>query len=245
MQLKTTMHYSASSVAFLLAVASAFSAIAQIDSPMVKKIEVYGQAEEEITPDEIYFNITLKEYQNKDQEKVSIDRLEKGLYAAVQKIGVAEEDFRIENVSGYNYDWYRKEKPQREEFLASKKYQIKFSDLNQINELLGSLDAKGIQSTNVDHYSHSNIEQYRRDLKVKAVRNAKEKAAYLLEGIDEQLGGVLEIQEIDTEGGAPPVYYREARSMAMSAADASESSPAIDFQKMKFKFRVRAVFEIQ
>ena len=240
------MHYPAFSLIISLVIVNIFGqAVAQTDSPMVKKIEVYGQAEEEITPDEIYFSITLKEYQDKDEAKVNIDQLEKDLYAAVQEIGVAEEDFRIENVSGYNYDWYRKKKPQREEFLASKKYQIKFSDLNQINELLGSLDAKGIQSTNVDRYSHSNIEQYRRDLKVASVKNAKEKATYLLEGIDEQLGGVLEIQEIDTEGGAPPVYYRESRTMAMSAADAGESSPAIDFQKMKLKFRVRAVFEIQ
>ena len=84
------MHYPVFSVAFLLAATSILSAIAQTDSPMVKKIEVYGQAEEEITPDEIYFSITLKEYQNKEEAKVDIDQLEKDLYAAVQEIGVAE-----------------------------------------------------------------------------------------------------------------------------------------------------------
>lgn len=240
------MHYPVLTVVALLLIGTTNIVNAQTeDTPMVKKIEVYGQAEEEVTPDEIYFSITLKEYQDKDQDKITINQLEKGLYAAVQKIGVAEENLRIENVSGYNYDWYRKKKPQREAFLASKEYQIKFSDLNQVNELLSSLDAKGIQSTNVDRYSHSNIEQYRRDLKIKALKNAKEKAAYLLGGIDEQLGGIIEIQEIDTEGGSPPVYYREARSMAMSSADASEAAPAIDFQKIELKFRVRAVFGIQ
>ena len=214
-------------------------------SPMVKKIEVYGQAEEEVTPDEIYFSITLKEYTGDNQKKTTIDTLERGLYAAVRKIGVPEEDFRIEDVSAYNYDWYRKKKPQREAFLASKEYLIKLADLNQINELLASVDARGIQSTNVDRYEHSQIEQYRKDLKIKALKNAKEKAAYLLRGIEESIGGVLEIQEIDTEGGQPPVYYREARSMAMASADAEAAAPAIDFQKIKLSFRVRAVFEIQ
>lgn len=215
------------------------------NQPMVKKIEVYGQAEEEVTPDEIYFSITLKEYMDDDKQKVAIDKLERDLYAAVKKIGVQEEDFRIENVSGYNYDWYRKKKPQREEFLASKEYLIKFGDLNQINELLSSLDAKGIQSTNVDRYEHSKIEQYRRDLKIKALKDAKEKAGYLLQGIGESLGGVLEIQEIDGGAGQPPVYYRQARSMAMSSAEMDEASPEIDFQKIKLSFRVRAVFEIK
>ena len=213
--------------------------------PMVKKIEVYGQAEEEVTPDEIYFSLTLKEYMDDSKEKVAMDKLERELYAAVKKIGVEEENFRIENVYGYNYDWYRKKKPQREEFLASKEYLIKFSDLNQTNKLLASLDAKGIQSTNVDRYEHSKIEQYRRELKVKALKNAKEKATYLLQGIDESLGGVLEVQEIDGGAGQPPVYYRQARGMAMASTEMDEASPEIDFQKIKLSFRVRAVFEIK
>ena len=240
------MHYRVLTLAALLIASTVSHAIAQTteDQPMVKKIEVYGEAEQEVTPDEIYFSITLKEYTDDDKKKVGIDKLERDLYAAVKKIGVKEENFMIENVSGYNYDWYRKKKPQREEFLASKKYVIKFSDLNQTNELLSGLDAKGIQSTNVDRYEHSKIEQYRKDLKVKALKNAKEKAAYLLQGIDETLGGVLEIQEIDTREGQPPVYY-QARSMAMASAEMDDAPPEIDFQKIKLSFRVRAVFEIQ
>ena len=241
------MHYKILNVLALLMVSTVSHAVAQaIESqPMVKKIEVYGQAEEEVTPDEIYFSITLKEYMNDDKKKVGIDKLERDLYNAVKKIGVKEEDFRIEDISAYNYDWYRKKKPQREEFLASKEYLIKFSDLNQINNLLSSLDAKGIQSTNVDRYEHSKIEQYRKDLKIKALKNAKEKAAYLLQGIDEKLGGILEIQEIDTGEGPSPIYYRQARSMAMTSAEADVASPEIDFQKIKLSFQVRAVFEIQ
>ena len=232
-------------VLILLLASSINDGLAQTDQPITKKIEVYGQAEEEIVPDEIYFSITLKEYQNNNQEKVNIEQLERTLYQAVKKLGIEEEDFRIENVYGYNYDWYRKEKPQREEFLASKKYSIKFGDLNQVNELLASLDAKGIQSTNVDRYDHSKIEQYRKGLKIKALQNAKEKADYLLQGVDERLGGILEVQEIDTGNDAPPVYYRQARGMAMASADAAESSPEIDFKKIKLSYSMRAVFEIQ
>ena len=241
------MHYITLSVITLLSISFLNHTIAQTtdNQPLVKKIEVYGQAEEEVTPDEIYFSITLKEYVGDDKKKVTIDKLERGLYDAVKKIGVKEEDFRIEDVSAYNYDWYRKKKPQREEFLASKEYLVKFGDLNQINTLLTGLDAKGIQSTNIDRYAHSKIEQYRKDLKIKALKNAKEKANYLLQGIDENLGGVLEIQEIDTGEGQPPVYYRQARSMSMASAEMDDASPEIDFQKIKLSFRVRAVFEIQ
>ena len=213
------------------------------DQPMTRKIEVYGTAEEEVVPDEIYFSISLKEYQDANKKKVSIDKLERDLYNAVQKIGIPQEDLRIENVASYNYDWYREDTVKRKEFLASKEYQIKLSDLNKVNELLSSLAPKGIQSTNIDRYDHSQIEQYRRDLKIKALRDAKEKATYLLQGIDAQIGPVLEIQEIDTEGNQPPIYYRESRAMAMSADD--EAAPQIESQKIKLRFQVRAVFEIE
>lgn len=225
----------------------AISVMAQSNSnELVKKIEVYGSAEEEITPDEIYFSITLKEYLTDDKQKVSIDKLERELYNAVRKIGIEEEDFQIENVFGYNYDRYWKDKKkEREDFLAQKQYRIKFAELDKINRLFAYLDPKGIQRANISSYSHSRIEAYRRDLKVKALRNARDKAEYLLEGIGENSGEVLEVQEIN-QNNQQPVYY-QARGMAMmESADANMmDAPEIDFRKIKIKSEVRAVFRIE
>ncbi|WPP52377.1 SIMPL domain-containing protein [Catalinimonas niigatensis] len=211
----------------------------------IKKIEVYGRAEREVTPDEIYFSITLKEYLNDNKQKVEIDKLERELYNAVRKIGIRDEDFQIENVFGYNQDWYpRDKKKDREDFLAQKQYRIKFIELDKINRLFEYLDPKGIQQANISEYSHSQIEQYRRDLKIEALRNAKEKADYLLTGIGENRGEVLEVQEINN-GYQPPIMYK-ARNMAMmeSADSGAMDSPSIDFQKIKIESEVRAVFRI-
>jgi len=216
------------------------------DNQPVKKIEVYGSAEDEITPDEIYFSITLKEYMDENKEKVSIDKLERELYNAVRKIDIPEEDFQIENVFGYNYDWqWRDKKKDRQDFLAQKQYRIKFAELRKINRLFEYLDPKGIQNANISGYSHSLIEQYRRDLKIQALRNAREKADYLLKGIGEERGSVLEVQEIN-QNNQQPVFYK-ARGMAMneSANMALATSPNINFQTIKIKSGVRAVFIIK
>ncbi|WP_277481045.1 SIMPL domain-containing protein [Catalinimonas alkaloidigena] len=220
--------------------------LAQNDQEMVKKIEVYGSAKKEITPDEIYFSITMKEYIGEDKAKVSIEKLERELYNAVRKIGIPEEDFQIENVYGYNYNWYPwNKKKDREDFLAQKQYRIKFSELDKINRLFAYLDPKGIQNANISEYSHSQIEQYRRDLKIEALRNAKEKADYLLEGIDERRGEVLEVQEVNNNGYQPPVMYK-ARNMAMmESADSGAQAPSIDFQTIEIEAEVRAVFRIE
>src|SRR5687767_10306806 len=66
--------------------------------PNIKKIEVTGSAEMEVTPDEIYFSVSLREYfKDKDRNKVGITELEKQLQSAVNAAGVPKENFQIEN----------------------------------------------------------------------------------------------------------------------------------------------------
>lgn len=229
-----------------LVVAYAVPSRAQSDEDekkLVRKIEVYGNAEREITPDEIYFVIALKEYLENDKDKVSIDKLERELYNAVRKIGVDDEDFQVQNVYGYNYDGYwRNKKKERDDFLAGKQYRITFNDLNEVNRLFSYLDPKGIQSTSVEGYSHSDIEDMRKELKIEALRNAKDKAAYMLEGIGERVGEIIEVQEINN-GYQPPVYYNAARMEMAPSADRAQ--PEIDFKKIKLQFQVRTIFRIQ
>ncbi len=208
-----------------------------------KKIEITGLAEQEITPDEIYMGIALKEYftDNSNKKKVSIDALEKQLQDAVTKAGIAQSDFMINNVSSYNYVLEKKRNPG---FLARKQYRLKVADLNKFNNIISAIDAKGIESTNVESYSHSKLEQFRSDLKLKALKNAKEKAKFLVEGISEQLGGVLDIQEVNNEYFPQPMMYKR-EMMAMSDTAAPAPEPEIDFKKIKLSYQMKAVFEIK
>lgn len=200
------------------------------------KIEVNGTAEQEVTPDIINVSISLKEYMD-GKNKVSISQLENQLEKAVSEAGIPKEDFTINNLSSYNYVIQKKKTP---DFLASKQYLIRFHDLNRFNQIMSKIDPKGIQSTNIDSYDYSKIDNLKNDLKLKALVSAKEKAAFLLNGIGEKLGSVINIVENeDSNYPAPrPVMY-----MAKSAnADVAESD--IDVKKIKLSFQIHAVFEI-
>jgi len=69
-----------------------------------RKIEVTGSAETEVTPDIIYFGISLKEYfkDNSNRNKVEIETLEQQLQSAVLNAGIPKENFTINNISSYN-----------------------------------------------------------------------------------------------------------------------------------------------
>jgi uncharacterized protein YggE len=206
-----------------------------------RKIEVTGSAEQEVTPDIIYVAISLKEYMN-GKNKVEISTLERQLQKAVTEAGIPKEDFMINNLSAYNFTDPKKK--QAADFLASKQYRIKVRDLNAINTILSKVDDKGIQSTGVDGYDYSKLPELRRDLKIKALQAAREKATYLLSSIGEKLGGAIDIQEIDNEPMNQPVYANMRVFKAAPMAEAADSSEPVDFKKIKLNYQIRAVFEI-
>ncbi|MBE7175469.1 MAG: SIMPL domain-containing protein [Mucilaginibacter polytrichastri] len=217
------------------------SALFAQQADLRRKIEVTGTAEQEITPDIIYVGISLKEYLN-GKNKVEITTLEKALLKAVTDAGIPKADFTVNNVSSYNYT--NPEKRKNPEFLARKQYRIKVRDLNKYNLLLSKLDAKGIEQTNVEGYDYSNLEQLKNELKLKALKAAKEKAEFLAKGIGESIGSALEINDQGDSGLAQPMVMR---NYAMAKADMSEadSAPEIDFKKTKITCTMRAVFELK
>ena len=208
-----------------------------------KKIEVNGTAEAEVTPDILYIGMSLKEYfrDANNKKKVEIEELERQLQAAVLKAGIPQENFTINNISSYTTWW---EKKKNTEFLARKQYRIKVTDLTKFNEIMSAVDPKGIEYSNIESYDYSKIEALKKDLKIKALQAAKDKASYLITSIGGSLGSPLEIQEINNEYYPQPMY--RANTM-MKTSDSMEAAamPDIEFKKIKLTYQMRTVFEIK
>jgi len=227
----------------VLAIVLAFPAIAQ-NPDTRKKIEVTGSAEAEVTPDIIFVGISLKEYlrDNNSKKKVQIEELEKQLQTAVLNAGIPQENFTINNISSYNWTLEKKKNP---DFLASKQYRIKISDLNKYNQIISAVDPKGIQYSNVEGYDYSKLESLKRELKIKALQVAREKATYLTEAINERIGGALEIQEINNEYYPQPMYQRNVMMKGDMAMAEAAPMPDIDFKKIKLNYQMKVVFELR
>lgn len=208
-------------------------------------IQVSGEAEREVSPDIIYLSISLKEYfrDNNQRRKVTIDVLEKQLYDAAMKIGVKPEDFTINNISSYNYDWNRKKNDPG--FLAAKQYRIKVANLNGINTLFAAVDPQGVQYSNVDGYDYSGKKELERELKIQAIRDAKFRAEYLAEAVGDRVGKALSISE-SGHVNYPQNVYKQYSRVAMAESVAMDAAmPEIDVKKIKFTYTIGVVFELQ
>jgi uncharacterized protein YggE len=215
------------------------------NTPPVKKIEVTASAEMEITPDEIYFNISLREYYKTKTSKVDISTLEAQLQKAVQAAGIPKENFTIENVYGYNgVQWWKKKKV-AEDFMARKQYRLKLADLKKINGILAAVDEEGIESVNIASFEHSKMAEFRKQVKIDALKAAKTKAEYLVAAADEKLDGVLEIQEIPTDnyGDVRPMMA-QMNTFSRAAGDAVAESD-IDVKTIKIRGEMRVVYKIK
>jgi uncharacterized protein YggE len=109
-----------------------------------------------------------------------------------------------------------------------------------MNDLLERLDERGINNVNIASYTHTDIKTYEKELKLQALKNAKEKAGFLLNGIDEKMGSVLEVNDIEQHPVQPVMYRAQAMEMANDAGYQSD----LEFKTIKIKAAVRAVFGI-
>jgi uncharacterized protein len=229
------------SLAFLCFIVLSFSLSAQEPDP-VRFIEVRGSAETEVEPDEMVLYITIQEYWEEEFEKkkepkdyrtkVPLEKIEDSVIKNLYKAGIEKEDVRVGRIGNY---W----REQGKEFLFSKQLQVKIAEFSKVNELISLLDAKGISSMNLGGFNHSDIDTIRKKIKSDALRNAREKAAWMLESLDEELGEVLSVSEIN-EGYVVP-YKAESR---MLAADSNYES--IDqVQKITVSYQVDVRFKIK
>jgi uncharacterized protein YggE len=154
-------------------------------------IKVIGTAEMEIVPDEIYMSVTLREY-TKDKRKFSIEELEKNLVNYLDKTTKTEKkDIKMDNMSAYMISLKRKNKDE----VITKSYNVKFKNPQQVAQIYSVMDSLGISGAYVSRYSHSKMDEYKKDIKMKAIIAAKDKAAYLLAAIGEKAGKAINVTE--------------------------------------------------
>lgn len=232
---------------FLAAALFSFASMAQERNPYPRTITVSGSAETEVKPDEIYVQVDLKEYDKKGSGKVSIDKIRQDFLAAVRSLGIPDTAVNIAGYGGYNGNpwWWKKHK--KEELYATITYQVKLRSSAQVDQLVDKLDDNATQNFFIQRTAYSKMDELKKNLKIQAVQNAKEKATYLANAIDETVGVAVTINEPNEF--YQPYYNMAPRAMAMKSAVADqESAPdeqQADFKKMKVKYDVTVVFALK
>lgn len=206
-------------------------------------IEVTGSSETEIIPDEIHFMITIKEYWQEEfekkskpedyQTKVPVNEIEHNLMSALKQAGIAPSDIQTKEVGDY---WRERGK----DFLISKTFDIKLQNPDQINRIIQTVNTKGIQSMNIGELKNKDLQEYRKQGKIEALKAARQKADYLVAAMGQKLGNVLRIVEPEERNFS---YFQPQSAMSNVAIPSYDSNPE-NFRTIKLRYQMTARFEI-
>ena len=226
---------------FILAAAVALLALpaaAQVQEAFPSYIQVNGRAEREIAPDEFYLQIVINERDSKG--KVSVESQQRDMIAALKRLGVnVEKQLKVANLSS---EFFKKNTS-----VATAKYQLQLGSSAEVGKVWQALDGLGISNVSILKVSHSQLERYKSEVRVEAMRNAKQNAATLAEAIGQTIGKCFYVY--DSNNDVMPVFYNNMAVMrsakAFDAAEAAAGEEPLDFKTIKLQYSVQATFVLE
>lgn len=221
------------------------------NNPFPKTITVTGSSEMEIIPDEIYVQVDLREYKKRGGDKVDLETIKTEFLKSCKEAGLPDSVISIASYEGINsVNWWRKKKNEADLF-ATISYQVKFTSSARMDDLILRLDDEATSNFRIVRTWHSKMTDYRKQLKIAAVKAAKEKGIYLTESIGEKLGQAIKIDEPaeDYQYQTSTQYKTSnyvARKDAIGYGDVQgDGTEGINFKKMRLRFTVTIVFALQ
>ena len=206
-------------------------------------IEVTGKAEMEIIPDEIYLKIIINEKDLKGKQ--NIEEIENLMTVKLSEIGIdISKNLAIKDmVSNFRNYWLKNSK-----INSIKEYQLLVDNSKTAGQVFQELESLSISNISIERVEHSEIQKFKTEVKILAIKAAKEKAIILTNAIDQNIGKAIYIQELNSQvyrtmqgqvTGLSNIVVREySDKMKM------EIEPEIEFEKITLEYSILVRFEI-
>ena len=216
----------------------ALPAAAQVQEAFPSYIQVNGRAEKEITPDEFYLSVIINERDSKG--KISVESQQRDMVAVLRKLGVdVEKQLKMANLSS---EFFKKNTS-----VAMAKYQLQLGSSGEVAKVWQALDDLGISNISILKVTHSQLDKYKQEVRLEAMRNARESAQEMAGAIGQTIGKCFYIY--DSNSNVLPVMYDNAVLMRSAKAVADAESVAeedpLEFKTIKLEYGVQAKFVLE
>jgi len=200
-------------------------------------VEVTGSAQEEIEPNEIFMHIRLREFEE-NKSKVTLEKLEKDFTEALKQAGIDRKRLELADAGSRLDRLTKKEK----DAFREKTYQLKLTSAAELEKFFEKLEPVKVDRADIVRLSHSDIENKKTQLKVKALLAARQKANTLVTALGATLGKPLSIRDWETEPVQPMMMNMKANVFLENQGDNAETTA---FRKIKLQAQVNAQFAIE
>jgi len=206
-------------------------------------IEIIGRSEMDVVPDIIDIKIILNEKDSKS--KKTLKELEKDMIDVLTNIGVdIEENLVVKDLTSNfkNFLFLTTD------IILTKEYIVTVDEARKAALVFLDLQHKGISNVSIDKLDHTEIDEYKKKVKILAMKAAKDKAEALVSAIDQEIGRALHISEYEpglSRTLTANVTVRGSKRKADSYQPGKiETVPNIEFESIKLRYTVLVKFEL-
>lgn len=228
--------------AFLIALLlfAAIGSYAQEQTQSEHFIEVTGTAELEVTPNEIYLTIRLKEFEE-GRVKTTLETIDKSFLNTLKEAGIDTKNLELAD-AGLLLGGRRRDR----DVFREKTYQLKLSGAAEVEKFLSKIENVKADYVDIVRVDHSELTKLKLDVKVKALQIAKTKAQALAHSIGSELGKPILIRELSVEPYNLSPGNAQYSIMNVQYRDKAELKEyESSFKKIKLQAQVLVQFEIK
>ena len=200
----------------------------------------------EIVPNKIYLKILVNEKDFKG--KKNLIEIEKSMKEKLIEIGIdISTKFAIKDMTSNFRNYWLKSST----INSTKEYQLIVNNAKTAGQVFKGLESIGISNISIDKIEHSEIQKYRTDVKINAIKAAREKANSLTNAIDQNVGKAIYIQELNNQvyralqGQVAGLSNIVVRGYGYSDNQKLEKDLNIEFEKIKLEYSILVRFEIE
>jgi uncharacterized protein len=209
-------------------------------------VNVSGQGEVKVVPDEIVLNLGVEvRDRNLEEARRQNDRKVAAILAYLKKQGVDPKHVQTTYMSVqpiYTGDHYGQSTP--EFYLAQKTMTVTLRNMSKFDELLAGVYKAGVNRVDGIHYRSTELEKHRQQARKLAVQAARAKAMALSSELGVKIGRVYNITESSSEGYPRPYPGMYNKMMEMGQDVASEG-PTVSPGQITILANVQVSFTLE
>ncbi|HIB37338.1 SIMPL domain-containing protein [Mesonia sp.] len=185
-------------------------------------IFVNGEGSVKVVPDEVILQVNIQEEGKSAQAvKQSTDKVMNEVLKYLKSEKIPQKNIQTEYVRlGKNVQTSKYGNvPNAVNFYANQSISILLTDVSKYDEITQGLLELGINGINSVQFRSSEIEMYEADARLKAIKNAKEKAEAYAKALEVKVGAPILISESSSNNFAQPQVYRMMEMKQSSASN--------------------------